>query len=278
MTISIERTLQYYDLPAEEEELSQSIIHLFVIRTLSSSMENMYKGQNVKIVNGINIYYPDQAAVAPDVAVIDGMVIRHRSNKGRGSYYVTKDNPPPRVAFEIASDETWARDLNQKLGRYERMGTQEYFVFDPNNPQVWSKEWRKKGRLLGWQRNGVTGLFEPKTLAKDGRMWSQELESWLTIELVDDDPYLRLYDKANKRRMTIDEVAEQAQRQVRRVKRLVRRNQAERETERQRLEVEREVERQRLETARQQAELRAQQAEAELAELRRQLQAKDNAQ
>ena len=201
------------------------------------------------------------------MAAVDGLVTRHRSNKGRGSYYITKDNPPPRVAFEIASTETWSRDLEHKLGRYERMGTPEYFVFDPNNPQVWSKEWRKKGRLLGWRSNVVTGLFEPIKLAKDGRMWSRELESWLTIELVDDDPYLRLYDKANKRRLTIDEAKEQAERQVRRVKRIARRSQAERESERLRLE-----------TARQQAELRAQQAETELAELRRQLQSKDNIQ
>lgn len=253
MMISIERTVQYYDLPIEEEELSQSFIHHFVIKILSGSLENMYDGQNVKVVSGINMYYPDQAAVAPDVAVVDGLVTRHRSNKGRGSYYVTKDNPPPRVAFEIASDETWTRDLDQKLGRYERMGTAEYFVFDPNTPQVWSKEWRRKGRLLGWQLNPATKLFEPLKLAKDGRMWSKELASWLTIELVEDDPYLRLYDKGNKRRLTIDEAKERAQRQVRRAKRLTRQvevrlqqMEAEREAERQRMEVEREAERQRI--------------------------------
>jgi len=283
MTVNIERPVQYYDLPAEEEELSQSFIHHFVIKTLSGILENMYEAQNVKVVSSINMYYPEQAAVAPDVAVVDGLVTRHRSGKGRGSYYVSKDNPPPRVAFEIASDETWSRDLDQKLGRYERMGTREYFVFDPNNPQVWSKEWRKKGRLLGWRLDTITGLFEPIQLAKDGRMWSKELESWLTIELVEDDPYLRLYDRANKRRLTVDEAKVKAQRQVRRVKRIARRSQAERqierqqlETERQQLVAERQIERQQLETERQQAELRARQAEAELAELRRQLQSRAN--
>lgn len=55
MSISIERTVQYYDLPAVEEELSQSFIHLFVIKTLSGIIENMYAGQNVKVVSGINI-------------------------------------------------------------------------------------------------------------------------------------------------------------------------------------------------------------------------------
>lgn len=86
MTIRIERAVQYYDLPIEEEELSQSFIHHLVIKTLSGILENMYEGQNVKVVSGISIYYPEQPAIAPNVAVVNGLVTRHRSNKGRGSY------------------------------------------------------------------------------------------------------------------------------------------------------------------------------------------------
>jgi Uma2 family endonuclease len=232
---------QYYDLPQEEEELSQSFIHHLVIKTLLSILENMFAGQLSKVISSVNIYYAGQAAVCPDVAIIDNLVTAQRSSKNRRSYYIDKKNPAPQVAFEIASDETWSRDLVEKLARYEAMGTQEYYVFDPNNPQAWRKEWRAKGRLVGWRFNSLTHKYEELPLSANGWMWSAELDSWLAIELVEGDPYLRLYDINNKKRLDKDEAKALAKRQAEREVEAVK-QQTEREVEAVKRQAEREVE------------------------------------
>jgi Uma2 family endonuclease len=241
---------QYYDLPKEEEELSQSFIHHLVIKTLLSILENMFVEQSSKVISSVNIYYAGQAAVCPDVAIIDNLVTAQRSAKNRRSYYIDKNNPPPRVAFEIASDETWLRDLVEKLARYEAMGTQEYYVFDPNNPQAWRKEWRTKGRLVGWRFNPLTHKYDELHLADNGWMWSTELDSWLAIELAEGDPYLRLYDINNKRRLDKDEAKTLAKRQ------------AEREAEAVKQQAEHEVE-----TIKRQAEVELETAHQRISEL-----------
>ena len=59
-----------------------------------------------------------------------------------------KRGPAPQVVFEIGSDETWHKDLNEKPDRYAGMGVQEYFAYDPNEPQLLR---RANRRLYGWQ-------------------------------------------------------------------------------------------------------------------------------
>lgn len=192
MSLTIDENIRYYDLPVEEEELSQSKIHYFVIKTLLAILEQLYKGQNVTIFNSINIYYPNQPAVAPDVAVIDKKL---KLKRNENSYYINEKNPTPRVAIEIASSETWERDLKDKFPRYERMQIPEYFVFDPNEPRVWGKEWRIKGRLVGWFYNSNTNKLEPLPIEAPNRMWSNQLNSWLVVEPIDELYLLRLYEQ-----------------------------------------------------------------------------------
>lgn len=226
MSVRIDETLQYYDLPIEEEELSQTQIHQLVIRTLLSIIEQMYQNHDVTILTSVNIYYPNQPAVAPDVTVIDKKI---RVRKESGSYYVTDTNPAPRVAIEIASNQTWERDLKDKLTRYEKMGTLEYFVFDPNVPQVWKKEWRKQGRIVGWRLNQNNKL-ERIPVIQQGRIWSNQLDSWLVIEPLDEVFGLRLYEQDGiTQRPTMGEVVAAEKRRADAAERLIEEEKRQRE-------------------------------------------------
>ncbi len=97
--------------------------------------------------------------------------------------------------FEIASEDTWAKDAQEKPARYERMGVSEYFAYDPNDPPL---SRRHPQRLYGWRRDETSGLLRPLTLNASGAMWSEQLESWL----VPDGAFLRLYDRAWQLRLT----------------------------------------------------------------------------
>ena len=117
----------------------------------------------------------------------------------QASYVIGEDGPPPRAVFEIASPKTWKRDLEYKQKFYERGGVPNYFVFDPNRPQAWDEEWRKQGRLLGWQLD-ETGHYIALPLI-DGQMWSKQLDSGLMVQGTN----LRLFDPRNQLRLTQSE-------------------------------------------------------------------------
>jgi len=95
------------------------------------------------------------------------------------------------------------------------MGVKEYFAYDPNEPRIYPKRIGK--RLLGW-RYGTDKQAVTIKPDEQGRMWSEELESWL----VADGGYLRLYDRAGAMRLTKGE-AEEAEKQMEREGRLAER-------------------------------------------------------
>ena len=220
---------RYYDLHPEEiegVELSQTRIHLKSIDYLKAILLWLYQGQDVAVVSEINLYInkggADNTTIAevtstnngndsnkakakkkrsqpavPDIMVIDGW--SEQDIYEQASYVIGEDGPPPRAVFEIASPKTWKRDLEYKQKFYERGGVPNYFVFDPNRPQAWDEEWRKQGRLLGWQLD-ETGHYIALPLI-DGQMWSKQLDSGLMVQGTN----LRLFDPRNQLRLTQSE-------------------------------------------------------------------------
>ena len=226
---------RYYDLHPEEiegVELSQTRIHLKSIDYLKAVLLWLYQGQDVAVVSEINLYINkssfendivsqptlngngngndsnkakarrkrSQPAV-PDIMVIDGW--SEQDIYEQASYVIGEDGPPPRAVFEIASPKTWRRDLEYKQKFYERGGVPNYFVFDPNRPQAWDEEWRKKGRLVGWQLNEAGDYNELPMV--NGQMWSKQLDSGLVVRNTD----LQLYDAQSQLRLTSTEYERQ---------------------------------------------------------------------
>jgi Uma2 family endonuclease len=209
MTIKANRIERYYDThELEGDELTQSLSHFAVINYLITVLQWLFHARQVGVVSNVNFYRtenPKETSISPDIAVVDGLVVQLPALGGMPSYYVGADGPPPRVVFEIASRETWRQDLEEKPARYAAMGVKEYFVYDPTEQPVWTRQWRGYNRLIGWRRNPASG--QPELLSKDlfGRLWSAELESWLAVE----PEGLRLYTAEGSLRLTEAQAQEQ---------------------------------------------------------------------
>ncbi|MGH2494073.1 MAG: Uma2 family endonuclease, partial [Ktedonobacteraceae bacterium] len=187
----------------------------------------------------------------PDVTVIKGVAYQSTTR----SWRVGKSGPAPQVVFEIASQETWKKDLDEKPDRYAHMGVQEYFAYDPHEFPLPASRNR---RLFGWQFDQDSQSMQAMRPAPDGSLWSASLESWL----VPDGATLRLYDRNGQMRLTYGEAADQrAEAEARQKQAEAQRadfavQQAESEARRA------QVEAQRADAAVQQAEAEAQRADA----------------
>src|SRR4051794_10442254 len=133
MSIKPNRIERYYDThPMEGEELTQSLPHYVVIQYLIVVIQWIFHGKRVGVVSNVNFYQTDnprEYAISPDIAIVDGLVTKLPEIGGTSSYYIGRDGPPPRVVFEIASPDTWRKDLEEKPAIYQSIGVSEYFVY-----------------------------------------------------------------------------------------------------------------------------------------------------
>ena len=198
MAREINHKMQYYydSHPTEEDLMGENSWHSSLIDYLKAVLHWLFRGKICAIYDNLNFYqtrdlmeYP----VAPDIAVIKGTEFRHMR-----SWKIGETGPDPQVVFEILSDETWKKDLDDKPGKYASMGVQEYFAYDPNEPQV------RRGnapRLVGWRFDPQRRAMVEMAANAEGWLWSEQLESWL----VPDQAYLRLYDRQYQLRLTREE-------------------------------------------------------------------------
>lgn len=270
MTIKTNRIERYYDThPLEGDELTQSLPHFAVIEYLVAVIKWFFSGKRVGVVSNVNFYQTDnplEPSISPDIAVVDGLVVKLPEIQGTTSYYIGADGPPPRIVIEIASKETWKQDLEEKPAKYYAMGVTEYFVYDPTEQPVWTRQWRSYNRLIGWRRNSHLGQFELLPKDKLGRLWSEELESWLMVE----PEGLRLYTADNGLRLTEAEAHQlraEVERQIAETERRRAEEERQRAEEAQRIAL---VERQRAEMLEQRADAQTERAD-KLAEMLRKL-------
>jgi Uma2 family endonuclease len=201
----------YYDNHLTKEDLmGESTAQAKLIFYLLQVLNWLYRAENWFVTNDLNLYrvkkrfaYP----IAPDIAVFKNVVITNWADRDLRSWRLYEpDRPPPQVVFEICSDTTWKDDIYTKPARYARLGVQEYYAYDPNDPPYVPQE---KGRLRGWHMlNGSAIEQSPDT---QSRLWSPELDSYL----IPDGAYLRLYDQAGSMRLTESE-AERAAKEAER--------------------------------------------------------------
>ncbi|HKV59211.1 MAG TPA: Uma2 family endonuclease [Ktedonobacteraceae bacterium] len=191
----------YYDSHSTEEDLmGETDFHHALVHYLIEVLTWLFHGRRCALYGNLNFYQtsdPKEYPIAPDIAVSPG--IAHRSIR---SWRIGKSGPAPQVVFEIASQETWKKDLREKPERYARMGVQEYFAYDPHDFPLPASRNR---RLFGWQLDRDSQTMQEMRPAPDGSLWSASLESWL----VPDGAMLRLYDLAGKMRLTYGEAADQ---------------------------------------------------------------------
>jgi Uma2 family endonuclease len=185
----------YYDFhPTEEDLMGETSIHRDLVTYLALVFQWLFQGQRCAVYENLNFYQTSDVKeypLAPDIAVIKGV-----ERQQVRSWRIGKMGPAPQVVFEIASAETWKKDLEEKPQQYGLMGVKEYFAYDPNEHPLLSKETSR--RLWGWQLDKGSGQMRTMPAQVNGRLWSRYLESFL----VPDGEYLRLYDTAGQLRLT----------------------------------------------------------------------------
>jgi Uma2 family endonuclease len=199
----------YYDLhPTKEDLMGESTAQSNIILYLVNVLRWLYATEQWFVVSNLNIYSERrrmQYPITPDIALFKGIVIPNPGARTLRSWRLYEPGrPPPQVVFEISSDDTWREDLDVKPAKYARLGVQEYYAYDPNDPPYWPTA---QGRLRGWRLEGTQMVEQP--LDAHGRLWSAELASWLAPDGV----LLRLYDANGKQRLTEGE-AERAAKEV----------------------------------------------------------------
>src|SRR5947209_15295392 len=184
----------YYDFhPTEEDLMGETSVHATLVHYLIEVLTWLLHGQVCAVYENLNFYQtsnPKEYPLAPDIAIIKGIDFQHVR-----SWRVGKTGPAPHVVFEIASEETWKKDLEEKPTKYARLGVEEYFAYDPNEPPTWRATSR---RLFGWQLDKGKREMHEMPVGPDERLWSPHLDSWLVPER----EYLRLYERNGHLRLT----------------------------------------------------------------------------
>ena len=184
----------YYDShPTQEDLMGERSFHADLVTYLMDVLKWYYHGQLCALYENLNIYQtanPLEYPLAPDIAVFKGV-----SRRPIKSWRVGKSGLAPQVVFEIASEETWKKDLDEKPLRYARMGVQEYFAYDPHEPPLPRSANR---RLFGWRLDSGRQTIKEMSIGPNGSLWSPSLES----RLVPDGATLRLYDRNGLMRLT----------------------------------------------------------------------------
>ncbi len=206
MARQIEDEVKYYynSHPTEEDLMGETSFHADLVNYLLDVLRCLFHGRLCAIYENLNFYQTSNSReypLAPDIAIIPG--IAHRRVR---SWRVGKSGPAPLVVFEIASEETWHKDLDDKPAKYARMGVQEYFAYDPHDVPLPSSRNR---RLFGWRLDQDSQTMREIPFGPNGSLWSHHLQSWL----VPDGVVLRLYDSGGQMRLTFAETEAQ-QRQL----------------------------------------------------------------
>lgn len=202
MAKSIEDEVAYYydSHPTEEDLMGETAAHAALIHYLVSVLNWLCKGQSCAVYKNLNFYQtPDvkEYPLAPDIAVIKGVDYQEDIR----SWRVGKTGPAPHVVLEIASPETWKKDLREKPTLYAQMGAQEYFAYDPHRPPLLRSA---SSRLFGWHLSAKGA--QPMLPGPDGRLWSPLLDSYL----VPNGSRLHLYDREGSLRLTEAQAEAQA--------------------------------------------------------------------
>ncbi|MGB8348295.1 MAG: Uma2 family endonuclease [Ktedonobacteraceae bacterium] len=191
-----DEVLYYYDVhPTREDLMGETFPHARLVHYLMEVLTWLLRVQTCAIYENFNFYQTsdeNEYPLVPDIAVIKG-----ESEPATRSYRIGVYGPPPQVVFEFASSETWKRDLQEKPGEYDRMGVEEYYAYDPNQPPL-SLSRRRGRRLFGWQLDRKTGVLREIPLDGNGRLWSPLLQSYL----VPDGTYLRFSDRFGNQCLT----------------------------------------------------------------------------
>jgi Uma2 family endonuclease len=159
--IPLEQEMEYPS--SDGQPMAEGPEHLRVMIDLIDGLIDRYtETPDVWVGGNLFLYYEKgnrKARVSPDVIVAKGVV----KQKSRSSYLLWNERPPGLIV-EVTSLKTRHRDTGFKKSLYQRIGTEEYVLFDPLGEYL-------RPPLQGYRL--LRGLYQPIPLEPDGSLLSR---------------------------------------------------------------------------------------------------------
>lgn len=191
---------QEIDYPTSDgQPMAESQDHAKVMMDLFFCLQLRYKGVS-DAWEGINffLFYEKgnpKARVSPDVMLAKGVARWDRQN-----YLLWKERPPSLIV-EVTSRKTRRKDTGPKKDLYERIGVEEYILFDPLGDYL-------RPQLQGYRL--LRGRYQPIPLSEDGTLLSRTTG----LRMKSEGKRLRLIDAATGERILWPEETEAARARV----------------------------------------------------------------
>jgi Uma2 family endonuclease len=115
---------------SDGQPMAESDLHRKEMTYLIDALgEHFAQEAAVYVAGNLFLYFKQgdpRSVVAPDLMVVKGVA------KGdRKVFKLWEEGRPPCLVVEVTSDSTQDEDLSKKKTIYERLGVEEYFLFDP---------------------------------------------------------------------------------------------------------------------------------------------------
>lgn len=177
--IPLRRDVYYPE--SDGQPMAETGLHVQAMVDLLAALWTRYEGTpDVYVAGNQFLYYVDgnpRIVVAPDVFVVRGVP----SKPPRRIYKLWEEGQPPCLVVELTSDSTRDEDVDNKKLCYERMGVEEYLLFDVLGDYL-------KPPLQGYRL--VDGRYRRIEPEADGSLLSRTLG----LRFHADGPNLRLVD------------------------------------------------------------------------------------
>lgn len=177
--IPLEQEIEYPT--SDGQPMAETTLHRQVMVDLIEGLKNRY-ADTPDIWVGGNLFLCYErgnpaARRAPDVLLAKGVAKWDRPN------YLLWEEVPPSLIIEVTSRKTRSEDLRDKKPLYERLGVEEYVLFDPYGDYL-------RPRLQGYRLEGRR--YQPIPLEEDGSLLSRTTDLTFRPE----DKRLRMVDTA----------------------------------------------------------------------------------
>lgn len=183
--IPLQREIYYPE--SDGKPMAETELHANVMFDLIHALLGRYVGDmDVQVGGNLLFYYEEgnpRASVSPDVYVTRGI-----PKGSRDTYLLWEEGLPPCFVIEVTSKSTASEDLRRKKALYERLGIEEYFLFDPYEEYL-------HPRLQGYRLVG--GRYQSIPVERDGSLRSRTTG----LILLPEGTNLRLIDAATGERL-----------------------------------------------------------------------------
>lgn len=188
--------------------MAETTLHRKVMADLIAALELRYQDDPGMWAGGnLLLYYEKgnvRASVAPDV------LLAPVPKDDRPLYKLWEEGRPPCLVVEVTSSSTRHEDLNKKKSLYERLGVEEYFLFDPYGDYLSP---RLQGhRLEGGRYTRILPEADDSLLSRaSGLLFRPEGQNVRLIDARTGERLLRIEEEAAARRQEAEARRQEAE-------------------------------------------------------------------